>query len=157
MILLEESFPQAAARHLHDEQILKQERWDNAVYLASYVVECSFKVLILVYIYGYRKDTREETKIKRTEAARKYGHDLTELQDKAMDRLRLMYPVLDMQLPTSRTLGTVLDKDHPMRRYAKSGLWNQTQADEAVNRAEEIYQEIIPKLILDGILSSKEL
>jgi hypothetical protein len=46
---------------------------------------------------------------------------------------------------------------HPERRYYKSGIWNQTEAKEAVNRAEEIYQEIIPKLVLDGRLSSKEL
>ena len=144
--MLEESFPQAAGRHLYDAKILlDKERWDNAVYLAGYVVECSFKVLVKVYI------PEDQTAVK------KYGHDLTELQGKAMDRLRLMYPVLDVQLPTSRTTGTVLDKDHPERRYAKSGLWNQTQAEEAVNRAEEIYQETIPKFILDGILSSEEL
>lgn len=87
----EDSFPQAAARHLHDAKILlDKQRWDNAVYLAGYVVECSFKVLVEVYI--------PEGKT----AVKKYGHDLTELQGKAIDRLRLMYPVL-MQLPTSRT------------------------------------------------------
>ena len=144
--MLEECFLQAAARHLHDAKVLKDnERWDNAVYLAGYVVECSFKVLVKVYIPEDRT------------AVKKYGHDLTELQGKAMDRLRLMYPVLDMQLPVSRTTETVLDQYHPERRYAKSGLWNQTQAQEAVNRAEQIYQEVIPKLILDGILSSEEL
>jgi hypothetical protein len=35
--LLSESFPQAAARHLHDAKILlDKQRWDNAVYLAGY-------------------------------------------------------------------------------------------------------------------------
>ena len=129
-----DSFPQAAARHLHDAKILlDKQRWDNAVYLAGYVVECGFKVLVEVYI--------PEGKT----AVKKYGHDLTELQGKAMDRLRLIYPVL-MQLPASRTMGTVLDQYHPERRYYKSGIWNQTEAEEAVNRAEEIYQEIIPKM-----------
>ncbi|MFM6834815.1 MAG: HEPN domain-containing protein [Dolichospermum sp.] len=142
--MLSESFPQAAARHLHDAKILlDKQRWDNAVYLAGYVVECSFKVLVEVYI--------PEGKT----AVKKYGHDLTELQGKAMDRLRLIYPVL-MQLPASRTMGTVLDQYHPERRYYKSGIWNQTQAEEAVNKAEEIYQQIIIKLVLDGKISSKE-
>lgn len=143
--MLPESFPQAASRHLQDAKILlDKQRWDNAVYLAGYVVECSFKVLVEIYIPEGKK------------AVKKYGHDLTELQGTAMDRLRLMYPVL-MQLPSDRTMGTVLDQNHPERRYYKSGIWNQTQAGEAVNRAEEIYQEIIPKLVLDGRLSSKEL
>ncbi len=138
----EDSFPQAAARHLHDAQILlDKQRWDNAVYLAGYVVECSFKVLVTVYI----SEDIEEIKT--------YGHDLKKLQGKAMNRLRLMYPVLDMQLPTSRIQGTILSRNHPERRYAKSGLWNKTEAKDAVERAEQIYQEIIPKLILDGIIA----
>ncbi|MFM6252738.1 MAG: HEPN domain-containing protein [Dolichospermum sp.] len=144
--MLQDSFSQAAARHLQDAKILlDKQRWDNAVYLAGYVVECSFKVLVTVYI---SKDIEE---------IKTYGHDLKKLQGKAMNRLRLMYPVLDMQLPTSRIQRTVLSRNHPERRYDKSGIWNQTQAEEAVNRAEEIYREIIPKLVLDGRLSSKEL
>lgn len=96
--MLSESFPQAAARHLHDAKILlDKQRWDNAVYLAGYVVECGFKVLVEVYI--------PEGKT----AVKKYGHDLIELQGKAMDRLLLIYPVL-MQLPASRTMATVLDQ-----------------------------------------------
>lgn len=143
--MLKESFPQAAARHLQDAKILlNKERWDNAVYLAGYVVECSFKVLVEIYIPEGKK------------AVKKYGHDLTELQGTAMDRLRVIYPVL-MQLPSDRTMGTVLAKNHPERRYYQSGIRNQTQAEEAVNRAEEIYQEIIPKLVLDGKISSEEL
>lgn len=44
---MEESFIQAAGRHLHDAKILLvQNRWDNAVYLAGYVVECTFKVVV---------------------------------------------------------------------------------------------------------------
>ena len=47
---MQESFSQAAGRHLQDAKILcEQERWDNAVYLAGYVVECSFKVLIEIF------------------------------------------------------------------------------------------------------------
>jgi HEPN domain-containing protein len=137
---MSEYFQQAAARHLRDAQyLLSQQRWDNTVYLAGYVVECSFKVLVEVYIDSL--------------TAKKYGHDLAELQGKAMERLRLIYPALDMQLPASRTMGTVLEQNHPARRYAKSGLWSEIKAKAAAKRAEEIYLEIIPKLILDGRIS----
>jgi len=92
---MSEYFQQAAARHLHDAQcLISQQRWDNAVYLAGYVVECSFKVLVEVYIGS--------------QTAKKYGHDLAELQGKAMERLRLIYPALDIQFPASRTMGTIL-------------------------------------------------
>lgn len=135
-----ENFQQAAARHLYDAKcLLNQQRWDNAVYLAGYVVECSFKVLVEVYINSL--------------TAKKYGHDLAELQGKAMERLRLIYPALDIQFPASRTMGTVLEQNHPERRYAQSGLWSEIESKEAVQRAEEIYLDIIPKLILDGRIS----
>jgi len=43
---MQESFSNSAGRHLQDAQLLlAEQRWDNAVYLAGYVVECSFKVL----------------------------------------------------------------------------------------------------------------
>lgn len=139
-IFMSEHFQQAAARHLQDAQyLLNHQRWDNAVYLAGYVVECSFKVLVEVYIDSL--------------TARKYGHNLAELQGKAIERLRLIYPAVDMQLPTSRTMGTVLEQGHPERRYAESGLWSKIEGEQATQRAEEIYLEIIPQLILDGRIS----
>ena len=64
---MSESFSQAAARHLYDANVLLNgQRWDNAVYLAGYVVECSFKVLVEKYIDQA--------------AVKKYGHDLAALQ-----------------------------------------------------------------------------
>ncbi|GAB4292017.1 MAG: hypothetical protein Fur0025_27450 [Oscillatoriaceae cyanobacterium] len=142
---MKEYFAQAAARHLHDARLLRDcQRWDNAVYLAGYVVECAFKVLVEIY---FQKD----------KAAEKFGHELTKLEGEAIERLRVMYPGLDKQLPASRTAGTVLAQAHPERRYAQSDLWNESQARSAVDRAEDIYLKIIPRLVLDGKISSKEL
>jgi HEPN domain-containing protein len=141
-----ESFIQAAGRHLYDANLLLDEkRWDNAVYLAGYVVECTFKVLVEQYFQADRA------------AVKKYGHDLVELEGKAVERLRVMYPALDRQLPSSRINSTVLAQDHPDRRYAESGLWSEAQAKEAVNRAAEIYRDLIIKMVLDGIIPSKEI
>ncbi len=81
---MQESFSNSAGRHLHDAQLLLgKERWDNAVYLAGYVVECSFKVLVEQHFKHDRG------------AVKKYGHDLTELEGRAMERLRVLYPILD--------------------------------------------------------------
>jgi HEPN domain-containing protein len=138
---VQESFSQAAGRHLQDAKILcEQERWDNAVYLAGYVVECSFKVLIEIYFSNDQK------------AVKKYGHDLNELEGKAMERLRVLYPRLDSQLPNARITGTILAKDHPERRYAKSELWTKEEAQLAVQTAAEIYSKIVPNLVLNGLI-----
>ncbi len=143
---MQESYSQSASRHLMDAQILwEAQRWDNAVYLASYVVECSFKLLVEQYF----KNGKTATK--------KYGHELTELQGTAMERLRVLYPFLDRELPASRIDGTVLAQHHPERRYAESELWTEEEANLAIERAEEVYREIIPKLVLNGSISSKEM
>jgi HEPN domain-containing protein len=145
---MQESFSASAGRHLQDAQILlREKRWDNAVYLAGYVVECSFKVLVEQYFPNDRG----------AGAVKKYGHDLTKLEGKAMERLRVLYPILDRQLPTSRIDGTVLTHNHPERRYFKSGLWTESQAKTSVERAEEIYRGIIPKLVLNGVISSQDI
>ena len=141
---MEESFAQASGRHLEDAcELIKKERWDNAVYLAGYVVECAFKTLINRYA--------------NRSAAVLYGHKLGELQGQAMVILRILFPEADLRLPRSRTDGTVLEKDHPVRRYARTGLWSEDEAKRAVTRAREIYEEIIPGLLLDGYILSDEL
>jgi HEPN domain-containing protein len=143
---MQESFSNSAGRHLQDAKILLgEQRWDNAVYLAGYVVECLFKVFVEQY---FKSDQR---------AVKKYGHDLTELEGRAMERLRVLYPFLDRQLPTSRIVDTVLAQYHPDRRYSKSPLWAEAEARTAVQRAEEIYREIISKLVLDGSISSQDI
>jgi HEPN domain-containing protein len=143
---MQDSFSSSAGRHLQDAQILaSSQRWDNAVYLAGYVVECSFKVLI------------EQTFKSSQGAARKYGHDLTELEGKAMERLRILYPILDQKLPSSRMDGTVLAQSHPQRRYARSGFWGKAEAELAIQRAEAIYKETVLKLVLDGLILSQDI
>jgi HEPN domain-containing protein len=130
---MQESYSNSAGRHLIDAKILlESQRWDNAVYLAGYVVECSFKLLVEQY---FKHDNKHDKK-----AVKKYGHDLNELEGRAMERLRVLYPILDRQLPASRIMDTVLGQDHPERRYAKSPLWSEEQAKLAVQRAEEIYR-----------------
>jgi len=143
----------SAGRHLQDAQILLTEhRWDNAVYLSGYVVECSFKVLIEQY---FNQPSRDRSAAKKE--AKKFVHDLAKLEGKAMERLRTMYPILDRQLPSSRIDGTVLANDHPERRYAASNLWTEEQATISVERAGEIYKSIIPKLVLDGLILSQDI
>ena len=146
---MQESFSMSAGRHLRDAQILlKEHRWDNAVYLSGYVVECSFKVLIEQYFNQLSGATS---------AAKNFGHDLTKLDGKAMERLRTIHPILDRQLPSSRIDGTVLANYHPERRYAASNLWTEEQAETSVERASEIYKSIIPKLVLDGLISGQDI
>jgi HEPN domain-containing protein len=139
-----ELFAQSAARHLRDAQLLiANKRWDNAIYLAGYVVECSFKELVKAHLGNA--------------AAKAYCHDLGALQGDAMDMLRALFPFLERGIPISRTAGTVLETDHPERRYSQNGRWTESEAIEAVQRAGEIHAEVIPPLVLDGLLNFTEI
>ena len=101
---MQESFSMSAGRHLQDAQILlTQHRWDNAVYLSGYVVECSFKFLVEQYFKQHSRATSE---------AKDFGHKLTKLEE---------------------------------------------QATISVERAGEIYNSIIPKLVLDGLIRSQDI
>ncbi|NEQ74037.1 MAG: DNA-binding protein [Okeania sp. SIO2C9] len=106
------------------------------------MVECTFKVIIQKCI-DYK-------------TCRKLSHNLIKLESESIEILRITYPSLNSKLPVSWINDTVLEKDHPRRRYFKSGLWNKERATEAVERAKKIY-EIILNLILDGKISSEEL
>jgi HEPN domain-containing protein len=53
---IEEDYGSAARRHLHDARtLLIAERFDNAAYLAGYVVECSMKKLLEIHGHGARE------------------------------------------------------------------------------------------------------
>jgi hypothetical protein len=149
---MQESFSMSAGRHLQDAQILlTQHRWDNAVYLSGYVVECSFKVLIEKY---FNQPSSNGS------AAKKFGHDLAKLEGKAMERLRTIYPILDQQFqqfPSSSVDDTVLAHYHPERRYAASNLWTEEKAAKSFERAGKIYNSIITKLVLDGLIRSQDI
>ena len=61
-----ELFASAAGRHLQDAKILlSKKRWDNAIYLAGYVVECAFKFLVQTYFKDYQKPLKNSDMISR--------------------------------------------------------------------------------------------
>lgn len=142
--MLQESFFQAAGRHLISADTLhKAAMWDESVYLAGYVVECTYKAVAERYVSQM--------------GARAYNHKISELENKGMKRLRVLFPETDKKLPLSRTEGTILDRYHPERRYAANGLWTETESTTAVDRARSIFYETVGGLVLDGIVPRREL
>jgi HEPN domain-containing protein len=128
---------------MHDAKLLlEQKRYDNSVYLAGYVVECSLKSLVQVYVSAAD--------------AQAFSHDLQALQEDGLALIRTLFPEVDSKLPNSRTGGTVLGVDHPQRRYGPNNRWTDVEATLAVMRAEEIFQEVIAGLILDGRLREED-
>jgi HEPN domain-containing protein len=129
---------------LADSEILAaRSRWDNAVYLAGYVVECSLKAVIAHYLG--------------LPAAQRYRHDLSALQGPALQHLCALVPQAHLRLPASRTQGTVLDEGHPERRYWASRRWTQQEVEAALKRTSKIYHDTVVAMVLDGELNHEEL
>jgi HEPN domain-containing protein len=144
VIRQQDRFAQAAGRHLTDALVLASgTRLDNAVYLAGYVVECSLKTVI-------------EHHLGEAEA-RRWGHDLSALQGRALQQLCVMVPHAQIRVPASRTHGTVLEQGHPVRRYWASGQWSEQETRLALERASEIYRETVVSMVADGYLPFSEL
>jgi HEPN domain-containing protein len=77
MILLDEDFLSASVRHYNDSKYLHDKgRFDNAAYLAGYVVECGLKAILQVYGHG----------------AKTYKHDIAALHGPALDLATMLSP-----------------------------------------------------------------
>jgi len=140
-----ESFVQSAARHLKASEVLigVEGLGDEAVYLAGYVAECSYKAVMELYS---NKTT-----------ARNYGHNIVSLEDEGMNQLRILYPEVDKRLAFNSTENTVLNHNHPQRRYFKSKLWTDEECNLAYEKALQIFEDTVVEMILDGSLNREEL
>ena len=123
--------------------LLEGNRLDNAIYLGGYVVECSLKALISLYLSP--PDTR------------RYGHSLSALQGAPLRQLQALVSPVQFKMPATRTAGTVLEHGHPERRYWASGHWTQQEVKDAFACAYAIYRETVVAMVLDGQLSDREL
>lgn len=79
--MFNESFIHVAGRHLKDAQILfEQNRFDNTVYLATYTIESTLKLLVDNHI--------------KAGSARHYNHSLIKLHEATSHKLIVLYPKL---------------------------------------------------------------
>lgn len=137
----DDDFPAAAAKHLQDALLLlREDRYDNAGYLAGYVVECVTKTLILL-----------------EQGTTAWGHRLDELSRKALQLAAL---------PGARTAryATAMTPGHAIYDYGNTG-WSEglryraasaVSADDAtawLQEAKKVYDEVVVSLRLDGVLS----
>jgi len=135
-----DDYPAAARRHLIDAAVLKsQARWDGAVYLAGYVVECALKAQVFQWLKLTPKN---------------FLHRILELEaavfgDSDFELLVALSPATrPLQLWNSIRRGISV-KNHPNRRYCADG-WSSSEAQTALDEAVEIYKRTIAEDVLDG-------
>ncbi|WP_062306083.1 HEPN domain-containing protein [Alicyclobacillus sendaiensis] len=139
-----DAYAQAATRHLRDSKLLfGNQRFDNAVYLAGYVAECSMKAMIEVF--------------DRHSNPRQFGHNLRKLQQEGLNRSIRLQPKLHSFLSSFAIDSTELAKGHPDRRYWATGRWRPDLARAVLELAEEIYQKTLLEMVLSGYLRRSDL
>jgi len=135
-----DDFASAAERHLNDGSFLVDHgRFDNALYLLGYVVECSLKTV--VESGGGN--------------ARSFSHRLGDLREEYLRLAVLMGSAVSAPSETVEEL--VKDFEslswNPSHRYRGNGHVNSSMADKARRLAYNIFGNTVVKLRLDGGLS----
>jgi len=135
-----EDYPEAALKHLEDAlRLLKVDRGDNAAYLAGYVVECSMKTLIQL------------------EQSHGWGHDLEQLGQRAQELAGLPGARTARYLRFHGTSHPIYDREgsgwSESLRYQAAGSISMSQAQDWVEKAEQVYADVIFSLRLDGMIT----
>jgi HEPN domain-containing protein len=136
---LTESYGSASQRHLEDSRhLLSVGRYDNAAYLSGYIVECCLKAL-LESLPG--------------DSPKPYLHNLPILSDGAFQLAVLLAPfVARYAVPASPEIEHLFADWRPELRYSAEGHISAEQAEQWIRGASQVYEAILVKLILDGLL-----
>lgn len=129
-------FTAAATRHLKDARLLEEGgRYDNALYLAGYVVECSLKA-----VAGWHGLD-----------ARGFGHRLSKLEGDALDLAVVLAPAASRYRPPEGCVQEVGSRWSPSCRYAPDRVTAATAAA-VIENAEKVWQGCIGAMLLDGLV-----
>lgn len=130
-----ENFEAAARRHLDDAAILfDAHRFDNAVYLAGYVAECSLKARLAAAQPAF--DPGE------------FSHRLD-----ALSLAELLWNTIVLGSESALDLAeriaiSFLSCRHPERRYWPD-TWDRGEAESALDLAAQVYGQAVLRPILD--------
>lgn len=114
----QDCYPDACARHRNDAEILlREKRYDNAMHLFGFAVECAFKTLV-----------------------KKGIHDLKPLHSQVLATLAITNPKLCLQIGA---VPTKLSEGHPDRRYWSDGHFSEQDAEEAKIYSNQIFDILL--------------
>lgn len=130
-----EDYFSASLRHLRDSQSLADVS-DNAGYLAGYVIECGLKRLL--ELSG--------------STSRAYGHDLKNLQGRALTLAALLAPsAVRYRVDTIADLEKASGEWSPDLRYWASDALAKPSKQLLLKVADELFETLLVPLVLDGV------
>lgn len=140
---MSENLLQAAGRHLQDAKILlENERFDNTAYISTYSIECILKLIMNHYT--------------ETDLAKSYNHNLIKLSEATTTKLLILYPQINNTVSISEDDLQRLTVGHPERRYWANDYIAPDEARQCFVVAQNLYQQTVSNLVLDGHISLSE-
>ncbi len=128
-----EKYASAAARHWDSAHLLSlSDRWQEAAYLAGYVVECSLKALLQTSTLPHVRDL---------------GHNLTILNREALELALMLTPAA-----ARYRIQNGIPHWRPEQRYEGTNPERKPEFCQMVQQADEIAQTILIGMVLDGLL-----
>lgn len=126
-----------ALKHHEDvEGLFAAGRFDNAAYLAGYVIECGLKTLLL----------REGMP-----AAKQLGHDLPLMTGNALSLAVQMAPAIRRyRVPDSADFQHIVAHWGPEERYEATGFMDRAKAESRLRAVRETFTALIVPQLLDG-------
>lgn len=129
-------FAAASTRHLRDALLLYQEeRYDNAFYLAGYVVECALKAVVKGsgLVPGG------------------FGHKLLKLEGDALQLAIAIAPATVRYRPPRAPVQAVSSTWSVDHRYFSTGV-SARRAEALLSDARMVWESCIGEMLLDGVL-----
>ena len=146
-----EDFPDAAAKHLQDaEVLLVAKRSDGVAYLSGYVVECSLKSLLLCL-----KRTQDPSALQQPLPwmKRGKGHAWPHLQKEAATLAALADPKIAKYLSAAvdNALASSIQAWRPDLRYRPPHV-PMNDAEDWLVQARVVFRETIAEMKKDGVI-----
>lgn len=145
----DDDHPEAALKNLRDAQVLNDAtRFDGAVYLSGYAVECSFKTILLfqqaVDATTGAVDASKLSTWHNKLRNKPFGHNLVKLLSETATASSAMY------VPHMPIVAAILDWSEALR-YSPAGRFGETESRGYLASAEEV-TGIIVQMKIDGVL-----
>lgn len=150
-----DDYPEASKKHLDDAIVLGQKgRYDGSVYLTGYVIECSFKS-VLLHEASWDEHARDYTR-RRLEQEylriNNFRHQLRDLFEEVTRVYAAATKRSSRYLPNNLLSNSEIWHWKPSLRYRPLGYWTKDRALGMVTEARRIYNNTIGQMWLDQVL-----
>lgn len=144
----DDDYPDAAGKHLDDSiALFDADRYDGAGYLAGYVLECSFKAVVMLEERGGLPSIPPLPV-----RVRSMKHDIDKLSSEALRLAVATSKHASQYMPNVKKTNPVYTQWSEVIRYRSPSFVSDTMALEWIDEATNVYTSTVAKMRLMGVV-----